>query len=122
MSVHNIKPRGQLSYINLDTSFLLYYKVTTKKVDIARVITEEIRGIAESCSNKPLALPILIIGLCNTDGICVPNSNLKINLSYIHDGDVFRMCMVTTVGGRKAQTPQSPPVSAQAVPFSSKFH
>jgi len=59
---HNIKPQSQLSYINLDTCYLLYSIVIAKKKWVLFVfIAEEMRGIVESGDNKSMVLPGFLI-------------------------------------------------------------
>ncbi|KAI5441420.1 hypothetical protein KIW84_010768 [Lathyrus oleraceus] len=68
---HNIRPRIHASTFTLDTTQLLYFIMSGKRIDVAQIIGNEMRNVAESGkefgtgtrSTCPLVFPGLIMGL-----------------------------------------------------------
>lgn len=79
LMLYNIRPRSDTSTILVESHYLLYYLVDGKEIDVAWIISNELKAIAksstkpESKSNCPLAFPKLIIGLCKKAKLHIPN-------------------------------------------------
>lgn len=68
--LYNIKPRSHLSSIPLEATYILFFIPKNRQVNVARIIANEIKMVAES-SRKPgvkpichLVFTVLIMGLC----------------------------------------------------------
>lgn len=79
LMLYNIRPHSHTSIVPVERSYLLYYLIDGKEVDIARIISNEIKAIVESGTkpgSKPnylLAFPRLITGLCKKAKVHIPN-------------------------------------------------
>lgn len=69
--LHNIRPSSHTSKFTMDNSQLIYLNMKGKQVDVARIVADEIKVVAESGkqpgerakSTCPLVFPCLIMGL-----------------------------------------------------------
>ncbi|MCI08284.1 hypothetical protein A2U01_0029360, partial [Trifolium medium] len=95
---HNIRPRGHVSSATLETSYLLYYIIEGREVDVARVISNEMKKITESGiksdvrASCPLAFPGLIMRLCIATRIVIPPQVHETITCVIDDTYVRRFC------------------------------
>ena len=75
MVLHNIKPKLHRSSIPVDVALLVQFILEDKKVDVAGIISKEIRQFVDSTkikevhSHAPLPFPCLITGMCLEKGI-----------------------------------------------------
>ncbi|KAL5070809.1 hypothetical protein RYX36_021696, partial [Vicia faba] len=95
----NIKLRSHTLTIHVDSTFLLHYMIKGWHIDVAQVISNEIRKIAISDhslgSKAPLTLAFsaLIMGLCRKAGVDIPNVATKRISSIVNEDYVLRDCM-----------------------------
>ncbi|KAL5067888.1 hypothetical protein RYX36_018775 [Vicia faba] len=110
--LYNIKPRSHASTIPIDTACLLYYMIKEWKIDVAQVISNEIRRIAisgHSHGNKApmtLGFPTLIMGMCRKASVEIPNVDTKIISSIVNEDYVLHHC-VSKLAGEEAHQPQA---------------
>ncbi|KAL5062028.1 hypothetical protein RYX36_023765, partial [Vicia faba] len=110
--LYNINPRSHTSTIPIDTSFLLYYMIKGWKIDVAQVISNEIRKIAisgHSHGNKTaMTLGFLapITGLCGKVGVYIPDVAIK-RISSIMNEDYFLRHCVPKLTCEAAPQPQA---------------
>ncbi|GAU41860.1 hypothetical protein TSUD_366070 [Trifolium subterraneum] len=94
---HNIRPRGHVSSATIETSHLLYY-IGRREVDVARVISNEMKRITGSGikpdirASCPLAFPGLIVRLCIAARIVIPPQVRETITCVIDDSYVRRFC------------------------------
>ncbi|KAL5069948.1 hypothetical protein RYX36_020835, partial [Vicia faba] len=97
--LYNIKPRSHTSTIPIDTTYLLYYMIKGCQIDVAHVISKEIRRISiigHSHGNKApmtLGFPALITGLCRKAGVDIPNVATKRISSIVNEYYVLQHCV-----------------------------
>ncbi|KAL5075415.1 hypothetical protein RYX36_014399 [Vicia faba] len=97
--LYNIKPMSHTSTIPIDSACLLHYMIKGWKIDIAQVISDEIRKIAISGHTHgikapmTLAFPDLITGLCRKAGVDIPNVATKMISNIVNDDYVLRHCV-----------------------------
>jgi hypothetical protein len=116
--VHNLKPRSHTSTATMDSAGLLYYILANLQVDIARVIANEMKGIAESGIKpgpKPtcvLAYPGLIMGLCINARVKIPSQVSEVITGPVNDAYISRYCTGKR-NRRRQQAPQEKPQQEQ---------
>ncbi|KAL5071874.1 hypothetical protein RYX36_022761 [Vicia faba] len=97
--LYNIKLRSHTSTIIIDSACLLHYMIKGWHIDVAQVISNEIRNISisgHSHGNKvPMTLGFLdlITGLCRKAGVDIPNVSTKSISSIVNDDYVLRHCV-----------------------------
>lgn len=96
--LYNIGPMSHTSSIPIDTYCLLYYILDKRKVNVAQVISNEIRMISSSGHRlgtrtlATLAFPRLIMGLCRRVGVAIPSvvhGTIEGVLNYLY---ILRHC------------------------------
>ncbi|KAL5077911.1 hypothetical protein RYX36_016895 [Vicia faba] len=101
---YNIKPRSKTSTIPIDTTRLLYYMIKGWKIDMAQVISNEIRKIeisGHTHGNKTamnLGFPTLITGLCRQAGVDILDVTTKKISSVLHEDYVLQHCVPKLTG------------------------
>ncbi|KAL5074317.1 hypothetical protein RYX36_013301, partial [Vicia faba] len=94
--LYNIKTKSHTSTIPIYTARLLHYMIKWWKIDVAQVISNEIRRITisgHSHGNKaPMTLGFLalITGLCRKAGVDIPNVATKRISSIMNEDYVLR--------------------------------
>ncbi|KAL5100519.1 hypothetical protein RYX36_004846 [Vicia faba] len=102
--LYNIKPRSHTSAIPIDSAYLLHCMIKWCKINVAHVISNEIRKIAISGhthGNKApmtLAFLALITGLCRKTGVDIPNVATKRISSIVNEDYVLRNCVPKLAG------------------------
>ena len=97
--LHNIKPKSHTSDVNYETACLLYYIVQSREVDVARIISNEIRAAAQSGhplgARNPsiLVFPGLIMGLCAEAEVPIPDVIHKTIKGTVTDNWISLHCM-----------------------------
>ncbi|KEH25675.1 hypothetical protein MtrunA17_Chr6g0462331 [Medicago truncatula] len=126
--LHNIRPKSHTSSTTLDVTPLLYYILANEQVDIARVISQEMKIVAESGikppakHNCPLTFPGLIIGLCHKARIVIPAQVHETIKHPITDTYIGRYCTGSRARARaEAPQTQSTPQEAQPAPTPQQF-
>src|SRR3954469_494732 len=96
--LNNVMPRSHTSDLTIDMSCLLFWIMTGGEVDVAQIISEEIRIVASSGTKrgtKPsaqLGFPSLIMALCRNAGVEFPNVASMKSTSVVDTGYVHRHC------------------------------
>lgn len=102
--LHNIRLRRNTSSIPLDTGYLLYYILDDRQVDVARIISNEIKMTDESghrLGNRTpctLAFPGLIMGLCMGARMVIPSQVHDTINSVVDDRYIERLCLAKNKG------------------------
>ncbi|MCH90862.1 hypothetical protein A2U01_0011785 [Trifolium medium] len=94
--VYNLKPKSHTSTATMDRVTLLWYILVGLQVDIARVISNEMKRIAESGiknDSKPIiSYPGLIMGLCSDARAVLPAYVSETIDGPINDTYIERHC------------------------------
>ncbi|GAU51860.1 hypothetical protein TSUD_416440 [Trifolium subterraneum] len=113
---YNLKPRSHVHTAPMDRATLIWYILTGREVDIARVIANEMRSVAESGIKndaKPvLPYPGLIIGLCEAEHVHIPAIVSHTTDKLINDKYIKRYCKLKEVQQQPQQQPQAPQLPA----------
>ncbi|KAL5062416.1 hypothetical protein RYX36_024153 [Vicia faba] len=102
--LYNIKLGSHTSTIHIDTIFLLYYMIKGWQIDVAQVISNEIRRIAingHSHGNRApmtLGFPTLITGLFRKEGVDISNVATNRISSIVNEDYVLRHCVSKLTG------------------------
>ena len=75
LTLHNIRPKSHSSSTTTDVTPLIYYILSGRLVDIARIISQKLKLVTLSGrfgAKCQLAFPILIMGLVLDAKICIP--------------------------------------------------
>lgn len=98
--LYNIRPKSHTSSIPLDTSYLLYYILDNKYVDVDRIILNEIKMIVESGHRLGSKIPcnLAFPGLCSIARISMPPVVHETINGVVDDRYIERYCM--TKGNR----------------------
>ncbi|KAL5075847.1 hypothetical protein RYX36_014831 [Vicia faba] len=110
--LYNIKSGSHTSTIPIDIACLLYHMIKGWKINVAQVISNEIRRISingPSRGNKAhmtLGFLALITGLCRKTGIDISNVATKRISSIVNEDYVLRHC-VPKLAGEAAPQPQA---------------
>jgi hypothetical protein len=95
--LHNVRPKSHLSDINMPVLELVHCLFARIKVDVAKIISDEMKVIAlsgvsdQSKTKCLLAYPALIMGLIENARLYVP-ANSQDKLVVINDKHVERHC------------------------------
>ena len=94
--LHNIRPRSHTCTFTMDTTQLLYLIMSSKLIDVAKIIVNEMRHVAKSGkefgtgtrSTCPLIFPSLIMGLLIASQVKIPSVvpfeiKTKVNDTYV---------------------------------------
>ncbi|KAL5074351.1 hypothetical protein RYX36_013335 [Vicia faba] len=120
--LYNIKPRSHTSTISIDTISILYYMIKGLQIDVAQVISNELRKIAiidhTHGDKTPMTLefPGLITGLCRQAGVDILDVATKRINSVMHVYYVLRHC-VPKLTGEVAPQPQAHALPAGPVEY-----
>lgn len=99
--LHNIRPRNHTCTFTMDTTQLLYLIMSGKQIDVAQIISNEMRNVTESGKEFgtgtiricPLVFPGLIMGLLIVSRARIPNVvQLEIK-TKVNDTYVDRFCL-----------------------------
>ncbi|KAL5095922.1 hypothetical protein RYX36_000249, partial [Vicia faba] len=79
--LYNLRPRSHASTFTLDMTQLLYLIMSGERINVAQIIANEMRNVAESGkdfwggikSTCPLVYPSLIVGLIIASRVRIPN-------------------------------------------------
>ncbi|KAL5069726.1 hypothetical protein RYX36_020613 [Vicia faba] len=110
--LYNIKLMSDTSLIPIDTTWLLYYMIKGWKINVAQVISNQIRKIFISGHSHgikapmTLGFPALITGLCRKEGVYIPNVATK-RISSIVNVDYVLQNYVSKLAGEAAPQPQA---------------
>ncbi|KAL5069509.1 hypothetical protein RYX36_020396 [Vicia faba] len=99
--LHSVRPRSHASTFTMDTAKLLHLMMTGRRIDVARIISNEMRNVAESGkefgpgikSSCPLVFPGLIMGLLIASRVRLPNITIFKIKTKVGDKYVDRYCL-----------------------------
>ncbi|KAL5100989.1 hypothetical protein RYX36_005316 [Vicia faba] len=99
--LHNVRPRSHASTFTMDMTKLLNLMMTGQRIDVARIISNEMRNVAESGrefgsrikSSFPLVFPSLIMGLLIASRVRLPNLTIFKIKTKVDDKYVDRYCL-----------------------------
>lgn len=91
--LYNIRPKSHLSSTTLDVTPLLYFILSDRQVDIARVIAKELNTVALNGvigGKCLLSFPGLIMGLCKKEKVAIPSHGYEEIANPIDDTYIYR--------------------------------
>ena len=97
--LHNIRPRSHTSDIPFDIACMIYYILQEREIDVARIISNEIRAIASSGHHlgtktpATLVFPGLIMGLCTEADVSISDMVHKTIKGVVNDFCIESHCM-----------------------------
>ncbi|KAL5100000.1 hypothetical protein RYX36_004327 [Vicia faba] len=111
--MHNVRPRSHASTFIIDMAKLLHLMMTGRRIDVAWIISNEMRNVAESGkefgsrikSSCPLAFPGLIMGLLIASRVRLPNLTIFKIKTKKDEKYVDRYCLEKKI--KKKETRES---------------
>jgi hypothetical protein len=120
--LHNIRPKSHISSTTLDVTPLIYFILAARQVDVARIISWELKTIALSGRlgpKCPLGFPGLILGLVLSQRIPLPDQIHEELTHPIDDAFIDRYLNDAKKGKSTsgASTSRQPPVTPTSQPL-----
>src|SRR4051812_3866601 len=118
--LNNLKPKSHNSDLTLANSCLLFAMMTGIEIDIAQIISEEMREVASSGHSLgsrlagQLPYPALIMGLCRRARVEIPDEVHMTITSKVDDSYVARFCSPRARGRCQPQPEAVAPPAGQA--------
>ncbi|KAL5070063.1 hypothetical protein RYX36_020950 [Vicia faba] len=99
--LHNVRPRSHASTFIMDTAKLLHLMMTEQRIDVARIISNEMRNVAENGkefgsgikSSCTLVFPGLIMGFLIASRVHLPNLTIFKIKTKVDDKYVDHYCL-----------------------------
>src|SRR4051812_15063605 len=120
--LYNIRPRTHVTTIPLDVAFLITAIMTENTVDVAFILSNELRRAALSDTQHDinakcvLPLPGLIMGLCKEAGVEIPGQGHHVINTFIDDVYIDRFCAKPYYKDQAADSPPAGPSVSAAPP------
>ena len=107
--LHNVRPRSHASTFTMDITKLLHLMMTGWRINVAQIISNEMRNVAESGkefgsgikSSCPLVFPGLIMGLLIASRVRMPNFTIFKIKTKVDDKYVDRYCLEKKIKKKK---------------------
>ncbi|KAL5057497.1 hypothetical protein RYX36_029101, partial [Vicia faba] len=103
--LHNVSPRSHASTFTMDNAKLLHLMMIGRRIDVARIISNEMRNMAQSGkefgsgikSSCPLVFPGLIMGFLIASRVRLPNLTIFKIKTKVDDKHVDHYCLENNI-------------------------